>query len=140
MNKVIFGVILISVLIGACKVKTTKENVNNINSKPTENSNNLANKPEESKAPVQEEMSVENKTIGKVSHRYKATGCNTVIEVKLEGEGEIQTLIPKDKLAQEIDKDGTEIYFNFMLLRMPQPAGCKIGQPADITDVVLKKN
>ena len=88
---------------------------------------------------MQEAMSIENKTLGKVSHRYKTAGCNTVIEVKLEGEGEIQTLIPKDKLAQEIDVNGTEIYFNFLLLRMPQPEGCKVGQPADITDIVLKK-
>jgi hypothetical protein len=140
MKKIFLGFLLLAAFTVACKVKSTKENTTNSNTKPVENTNTAVNpKLEESKAPVQEAMNIENKTLGKVSHRYRATGCNTVIEVKLEGDGEIQTLIPKDKLAQEIDVDGTEIYFNFLLLRMPQPTGCKVGQPANITDVVIKK-
>lgn len=113
----------------ACKVKSTKENSTNTNTNPKVENNTVTEAP----------VNIENKTLGKVSHKYKATGCNTVIEVKLEAEGEIQTLIPKDKLAAAFDVDGTEIYFNFLLLRMPQPAGCSVGQPADITDIVKKK-
>jgi len=139
MKKIVGAIMLISLFTGACKVKATKENKSNTNAKTVENSNVSNSKPEESMAPVQEAMTTENKTLGKVSHRYRASGCNTVIEVKLEGEGEIQTLIPKDKLSKEIDVDGTEIYFNFLVLRMPQPAGCSVGQPAEITDIVVKK-
>ena len=139
MKNIFLGFLLISTFNIACKVKSTKENTTNSNTKPIENTNSVNPKLEESNAPVQEAMSIENKTLGKVSHRYRTSGCNTVIEIKLEGEGEIQTLIPKDKLSNQIDVDGTEIYFNFLLLRMPQPAGCSVGQPADITDIVIKK-
>lgn len=107
-------------------MKATKEKSAQENNKPVENNT--------SAQPVN---NVENKTLGKVSHRYRTMGCNTVIEVKLEGD-EIQTLIPKDKLAQEFDIDGTEIYFNFLVLRMPQPEGCTLGQPAEITEIVLR--
>jgi hypothetical protein len=138
MKKIFLGIALIAFYTVACKVKSTKENANTSNAKTIENANSNPIKVEENKAVVQEAMNIENKTLGKVSHRYRATGCNTVIEVKLEGEGEIQTLIPKDKLAKEIDVDGKEIYFNFLLLRMPQPQGCNVGQPADITDIVSK--
>jgi hypothetical protein len=127
MKKILLGISLLTTLSIACKVKATKENTSKENVKPTEN-----------KTAMQEVENIENKTLGKVSHRYRTAGCNTVIEVKLE-EGEIQTLIPKDKLSQEFDVDGTELYFNFLVLRMPQPEGCKIGQPAEITDIVKKK-
>jgi hypothetical protein len=139
MKNIFFWMALLAAVSVSCKVKTTKENTNNTNVKPIVNASNTNSKSEESNAPVQEAMSIENKTLGKVSHRYRTSGCNTVIEIKLEGEGEIQTLIPKDKLSNQIDVDGTEIYFNFLLLRMPQPAGCSVGQPADITDIVIKK-
>lgn len=127
MKKIFLGISLLTTLSIACKVKATKENTSKENVKPTEN--NTA---------MQEVTAIENKTLGKVSHRYRAAGCKTVIEVKLE-EGEIQTLIPKDKLSQEFDVDGIELYFNFLVLRMPQPAGCTTGQPAEITDIVKKK-
>lgn len=109
----------------ACKVKSSKENANN-NAPIKSNVNN-----EQTVTPA------ENKTLGKISHKYRASGCNTVIEVKLEGD-EIQTLIPKDKLPKNLDIDGLEVYFNFLVLRMPQPAGCSVGQPAEITDIVKK--
>jgi hypothetical protein len=77
-----------------------------------------------------------NKTSGKVSHQYRNTGCNTVIVVA-NSEGDI-TLIPKDKLEAKFDKDGLNIYFNYQTLRMPQPQGCNVGMPAEITDISLK--
>ena len=119
--------ILFSAFNMACKVKATKENTVKENIKPLENITN-----------TQENTSIENKTLGKVSHKYKASGCSSVIEVKLEGD-EIQTLIPKDKLAKEFDIEGTVLYFNFLVLRMPQPTGCSVGQPAEINDIVMKK-
>lgn len=127
MKRTLIGLALLTALTTACKVKATKETTNNDKAKPVEINTT-----------AQEMGDIENKTLGKVSHKYKATGCNTVIEVALDG-GEIQTLIPKDKLAAEFDVEGNEIYFNFHLLKMPQPAGCTVGQPAEITDIVKKK-
>jgi hypothetical protein len=48
-------------------------------------------------------------------------------------------LIPKDALDKKVDKDGQEIYFNYRPLKMPNPAGCTAGMPAEITDVSVKK-
>jgi hypothetical protein len=76
-------------------------------------------------------------TSGIVSHKYRSTGCSTVVVVKQE-EGEDLTLIPKDKLAKEYDVDGLNILFNYHTLRMPQPQGCTVGIPAEITDVSKK--
>jgi hypothetical protein len=75
-------------------------------------------------------------TMGTVSHKYKATGCNTVIIVKQE-DGEL-TLIPKDKLDKEFDVDDKVIMFNYHTLKMPQPEGCSVGIPAEITDISKK--
>lgn len=75
-------------------------------------------------------------TMGTVSHKYKSTGCSTVILVKQE-DGEL-TLIPKDKIAKEFDVDGTVIMFNYHTLKMPQPEGCMTGIPAEITDISKK--
>lgn len=78
------------------------------------------------------------KTIGKISYKYKAGGCSAVIVVGEGTEGEL-TLIPKDALDKKVDKDGQEIYFNYRPLKMPNPAGCTAGMPAEITDVSVKK-
>lgn len=126
MKKTLVLITVILTVSIACKVKSKKE------TQVTD-----TRKVIESTSSVPEVVSNDTKTAGKVSHRYRASGCNTVIEVKLEGD-EIQTLIPKDKLAVEIDVDGTEIYFTYNLLKMPQPSGCRIGQPAEINDVVKK--
>jgi hypothetical protein len=75
-------------------------------------------------------------TIGKVSHQYKATGCETVVVVRLESD-ELLTLIPKDKL-NEFDVDGLEIKFNYRTLKMPTPAGCKVGIPAELKNISKK--
>jgi hypothetical protein len=75
-------------------------------------------------------------TTGKVSHQYRSTGCATVIVFTKDGTE--MTLIPKDKLAAELDADGLEITFNYHLLKMPNPAGCSVGMPAEITDAAKK--
>jgi hypothetical protein len=128
MKKIFFLLSIVAAISISCKVKHSADK------KVVEQ-----NKTEVKNETQQENNQIENKTFGRVSHKYKASGCNAVIEVKLETEGEIQTLIPKDKLPTEFDIDGTSIYFNFLLLRMPQPAGCSVGQPATITDIVKKK-
>ncbi|MBK7183187.1 MAG: hypothetical protein IPH89_09735 [Bacteroidetes bacterium] len=70
------------------------------------------------------------KTSGKVSHEYKAGGCSAVI-VTSDG----ITLIPKDALKKEFDVDGLEVTFDYLTLKMPQPAGCTTGMPAEITNL-----
>ncbi|HRG58644.1 MAG TPA: hypothetical protein PK323_06760 [Bacteroidia bacterium] len=129
-KKITLLIAIITITFVSCKVKSSKELP--ASNKPVEIQN--------SNTQLQTntvESNIENKTLGKVSHKYRAGGCNSVIEVKLEGD-EVQTLIPKDKLAANFDIDGLEIYFNFHLLRMPQPAGCSTGQPAEITDIIKK--
>jgi hypothetical protein len=75
-------------------------------------------------------------TTGTVSHKFKATGCETVILVK-QNDAEM-TLIPKDKLDASFDQDGLVILFNYRTLKMPNPAGCNEGMPAEITDISKK--
>jgi hypothetical protein len=75
-------------------------------------------------------------TTGKVSHKYRSTGCATVIVFSQDGNE--MTLIPKDKLTSEFDVDGLEIRFNYHSLKMPNPAGCNVGMPAEITDISKK--
>lgn len=72
-------------------------------------------------------------TTGKVSHMYKDKGCNTVVIVSEE-----LVLIPKDPLPKELDVDGLEIKFNYHSLKMPQPAGCEKGIPAELSDISKK--
>ncbi|MBL7883766.1 MAG: hypothetical protein JNL69_06830 [Bacteroidia bacterium] len=76
------------------------------------------------------------KTTGVVSHKYKATGCSSVIVVKQDGEE--LTLIPKDKLSGKLDVDGLEVTFDYNPLKMPQPEGCTVGMPAEITNLAKK--
>lgn len=75
-------------------------------------------------------------TTGKVSHQYRANGCATVILVS-GADGEM-VLIPKDPLPKDLDVDGAEIRFNYHTLKMPQPAGCASGIPAELTDISKK--
>jgi hypothetical protein len=78
------------------------------------------------------------KVVGTVSHQYKATGCATVIVIKQEGADDI-TLIPKDKLNSKFDVDGLKVSFNYQPLKMPQPQGCNVGMPAEITNISKSK-
>ncbi len=75
-------------------------------------------------------------TSGKVSHIYRATGCKTVIIIN--NSDEALTLIPSVELPGEFDKDGLEIFFNYRLLKMPNPEGCSVGLPAELSDVAIK--
>jgi len=77
-------------------------------------------------------------TIGKVSFKYKDGGCSPIILITNE-DGSETALIPKDKLAPEFDKDGLMINFDYNALRMPQPAGCLTGIPAEITNISIRK-
>ncbi|MES2286508.1 MAG: hypothetical protein V4547_12540 [Bacteroidota bacterium] len=83
-----------------------------------------------------EQTAVTPKTIGKVSHEYRSTGCSTVIIIADDINSTI--LIPKNKLAENIDVDGLEITFYYRKLRMPQPVGCTKGIPAELTDITKK--
>ncbi len=76
-------------------------------------------------------------TTGKVSHQYKATGCATVIIVK--NGDEIITLIPSEKLPEQMDVDGLEISFDYRPLRMHNPEGCNAGFPAQLTNLKIAK-
>ena len=71
--------------------------------------------------------------VGRVSHKYREGGCSTVIIIK--GETGDITLIPKDKLQEDVDKDGQLIKFDYRALKMPQPAGCTVGIPAEIRNI-----
>jgi hypothetical protein len=53
-------------------------------------------------------------------------------------DGSEVTLIPKDKLAKEFDVDGLEVQFNYHALKMPQPEGCTVGMPAEISELTKK--
>lgn len=73
---------------------------------------------------------------GVVSHKYKATGCTSVIILE---DREIQMiLIPKDPIDLKLDVDGQKVSFNYRPLKMPQPSGCATGIPAEITDLKKK--
>ena len=85
-----------------------------------------------------EQTPVKPKTLGKVSHQYRVTGCNTVVIVNAENNENPLVLIPKDTLAKEFDKDGLEIYFEYRLLKIKNPAGCSHGIPALISNISKK--
>lgn len=103
--------VMITVTTTACKTKKTAGGDGNNNSALTELST------------------------GKVSHQYRETGCPTVIIVEQKTEESPLTLIPLQKLPDKFDKDGLRIKFHYRLLRMPNPAGCSVGLPAEITDI-----
>ncbi len=77
-------------------------------------------------------------TTGKVSHMYRKNGCATIIMLAPSADESPMVLIPKDKLPAKLDVDGMEISFNYTPLKMPQPAGCANGIPADIKDAAKK--
>jgi|WetSurMetagenome_2_1015567.scaffolds.fasta_scaffold331557_2 hypothetical protein len=101
----------------SCKTKKASTDANNSSNQTTQSS----------------------KTAGTVSHQYSSSGCAVVIIVKTEEGQDPLTLIPAGPIPSEFDKDGLLIYFNYRLLKMPNPAGCTIGIPAEITDISKKK-
>ncbi len=76
---------------------------------------------------------------GKVSHKYRAGGCETVIIINAHDDVAEITLIPKDKLNKDIDVDGQNITFDYHPLKMPQPEGCTAGIPAEISNITKLK-
>ncbi|HNZ41774.1 MAG TPA: hypothetical protein PLI16_04255 [Bacteroidales bacterium] len=74
---------------------------------------------------------------GRVSHQYRATGCLTVIIVDKPGESLV--LIPYKPLAAQFDKDGLVLKFDYRLLKMPNPKGCEVGIPAELSNVAIKQ-
>jgi hypothetical protein len=90
------------------------------------------------KKTVSSDSTAKGATLGKVSFKFKETGCSSVIIITSE-DGTESVLIPKDKLDSKFDKDGLEIYFDYTGLRMLQPAGCTTGIPAQIANISVKK-
>ena len=82
--------------------------------------------------------SAETRTLGKVSHEYRATGCNTVVVVTNNNTEKPLILIPVDALSKELDKDGLQIYFEYKLLKMRNPPGCSKGIPATLLNITKK--
>ena len=41
-------------------------------------------------------------------------------------------------LADDMDKDGLNIYFDYQPLKMKNPEGCNVGIPAEITNISKK--
>ena len=88
------------------------------------------------RVPVQKQVKKRHgHTMGKVSHRFRKTGCATVIIVSGKTEEDELVLIPRDALKNVFDVDGLIIYFNYLPLKMPNPPGCVKGMPAEISDV-----
>ena len=73
---------------------------------------------------------------GYVSHKYRETGCKTVIIVSSTDEPLV--LIPSQDLPDKFDKDGLKILFNYRPLRIKNPAGCSVGIPAELSDISIK--
>ncbi len=76
------------------------------------------------------------KAIGMVSHQYNSSGCGTIILCKREIEKDTLFLIPMTPLG-EYDKDGLEIFFNYRILRIHNPKGCK-GTPVQVSNIKTK--
>ncbi len=76
--------------------------------------------------------------IGKVSHKFKSSGCATVIILFKTGSEKPLILIPFGKLDDSFDKDGMEIYFDYHPLKVKNPEGCAEGMPAEITNISKK--
>jgi hypothetical protein len=76
------------------------------------------------------------KFVGIVSHQYKSSGCGTIVLYKREIEKDTLFLIPMTSLG-EFDKDGLEISFNYRMLRVHNPKGCK-GIPVQLSDIKVK--
>lgn len=107
MKKIITSFIVASFTIAGCKTK------NSVNT---------------------QETTVPQKTIGKVSHQFRSTGCSTIIIVETKDTVNPLILIPRDPLPKKIDKNNLRISFNYHTLKTPQPQGCDKGIPAEITD------
>ena len=77
-------------------------------------------------------------TLGQVSHKFRDTGCSTVVIVNWQKPDEQIVLIPLDTLSSAFDVDGLEIYFNYQPLKRMNPPGCTVGFPAKLSDISKK--
>jgi hypothetical protein len=116
MKQIVSFIGLSMLLISGCK---SKQQINTINT--------------EEKKTAQTNI----KTVGRVSHRNRETGCNTVIIVQNKDNTDSLMLIPR-LLLNEFDVDKMEIYFDYRILRMPNPKGCKEGVPVEVSNVSKK--
>jgi hypothetical protein len=90
------------------------------------------------KTPEPEVVVVKGKTLGKVSHQFKAGGCSSVLIVDQQGENKPLTLIPMAPIPEKLDAEGTELYFDYHLLKRRNPDGCTTGIPAEISNISKK--
>ena len=111
------AVAVICILLFACKTKQTTSTDADI-------------PPEVTIAPVYADPDSSQKTRGsyadafvKVIHQKNNAVCKTVLELVHEN-GEKQLLIPKDKLPDEFDRHGTEVWITYRQLLMPVPQEC----------------
>ena len=93
---------------------------------------------EKTHLPAPDQTTEASKTLGKVSHQYRATGCNTVILVENNENTDTLVLIPIDTLSKEFDKDAQLIYFDYRLLKIWNPATCSHGIPATLSNISNK--
>lgn len=77
---------------------------------------------------------VQGEHIGVIHHNYEESTCTVIEAVKGD---EVFYLIPVNGLPEGLDVDGKHIRFNFTPLKMPQPANCMKGIPAELRDVSL---
>ncbi len=80
---------------------------------------------------------VKGKFLGKVTYNLNESKCLSVILQNTENDKQL-VLIPKDVIEEKYNKEGTFIYFNYRLLKMPNKDGCKNGLPAQLTDISKK--
>lgn len=78
------------------------------------------------------------KTIGIVSHQYKATGCKTTIIILQKGQDKPLIIIPINDFDLKFDKDKLKISFDYLPLRIKNPDGCNVGIPAEITNINIE--
>lgn len=96
--------------------------------------NKTDNKPSAKKA----EPSLEKvMTVGTVSHKYRISGCQTVVLVEKPGKKDSSIFIPRLPL-NEFDVNGLQIRFQYKILKMPNPKGCLRGTPVELTSVSKK--
>jgi hypothetical protein len=77
-------------------------------------------------------------TTGKVSHKYKSSGCSAIIIVNKTEQNSPMVLIPIESLPESFNKDGMEISFDYHLLKVKNPDGCSDGIPAEIINISKK--
>lgn len=128
---VFMGVLVLAGL--SCKTRPASQKTN----QSTVKTESVESKTEQSKE-IKPGL-IEGKTLGTISHKYRESGCSSVILVKIQADNDnVLVLIPNEALPAEIDKEGVEIYFDYLPLKRPQPDGCPVGIPAEIANIIRK--